>query len=308
MTAEKVEIVKQNAESYGLNVTLDAIELPRSTWYYWKNKKVNYEEKYGYLHEPLIEVLNDNPAYGYRRVEPELKARGYRVGETVVQRVLGMWDLSLRRWAGRPKPSVPRKLLAKGSDGMNLVARIEEPDPLQVFYTDFTAIWYADGGKKAYLMPLVDHATKWVIGWAVGCRPNTELALEALSAAGATLADAGLTLQGRIIHHDQDTVCTGYRWLRAVLIKHRVRISFSENGAKGNTSMESFNSRFKGENKSLFHEAANIWEFGRLITQQIEYHNSRRRHSTPGNTAPIDYIIQEEILPQPALGLALQRT
>ena len=308
MTAEKVEIVKQNAESYGLNVTLDAIELPRSTWYYWKNKKVNYEEKYGYLHEPLIEVLNDNPAYGYRRVEPELKARGYRVGETVVQRVLGMWDLSLRRWAGKPKPSVPRKLLAKGSDGMNLVARIEEPDPLQVFYTDFTAIWYADGGKKAYLMPLVDHATKWVIGWAVGCRPNTELALEALSAAGATLADAGLTLQGRIIHHDQDTVYTGYRWLRAVLIKHRARISFSENGAKGNTSMESFNSRFKGENKNLFHEAANIWELGRLIAQQIEYHNSRRRHSTLGNTAPIDYIIQEEILPQPALGLALQRT
>jgi hypothetical protein len=38
-----------------------------------------------------------------------------------------------------------------------------------------------------------------------------------------------------------------------VLIKHRARISFSENGAKGNTTMESFNDRFKGENKSLFH-------------------------------------------------------
>jgi putative transposase len=92
------------------------------------------------------------------------------------------------------------------------------------------------------------------------------------------------------------------------LIKHRARISFSENGAKGNPSMESFNSRFKRENTSLFHEAMNIWELGRLIAQQIEYHNSRRRHSTLRNTAPIDYIIQDEILPQPALGLALQRT
>jgi transposase InsO family protein len=45
-----------------------------------------------------------------------------------------------------------------------------------------------------------------------------------------------------------------------------------------------------------------------VIAQQIEYHNSKRRHSTLGNTAPIDYIIQEEILPQPALGLATQRT
>jgi putative transposase len=291
VTAEKVEIVENNAETYGLNVTLDAIGLPKSTWYYWKDHKVDYEEKYAYLREPLIEVLKENPAYGYRRIEPELKELGYSVGETGIRRVLGMWDLSLQRWAGKPKPSVPRK-----------------PGPLQVFYTDFTAIWYADGRKKAYLMPLVDDATKWVIGWAVGYRPNTELALECLSMAQATLADVGLSLEGRIIHHDQDAVYTGYRWLRAVLINHRARISFSENGAKGNTTMESFNGRFKVENESLFHEAANIWELERVIAAQIEYHNCRRRHSTLGYQAPIDYIIQEAILSQPAVGLAIQCT
>ena len=89
--------------------------------------------------------------------------------------------------------------------------------------------------------------------------------------AAATLADAGLSLEGRIIHHDQDTVYTGYRWLRAVLITHRARISFSENGAKGNTSMESFNGHFKGESKSLFHDAANLWELERIIDQQMVY-------------------------------------
>jgi len=191
---------------------------------------------------------------------------------------------------------------------MNLVAGIGKPEPLQVFYTDFTTIWYADGGKKAYLMPLVDDATKWVIGWAVGFHPNTELALEALSMAAVSLDGVGLRLEGRIIHHDQDTVYTGYRWLRAVLIKHRARISFSENGAKGNTTMESFNGRFKGENKSLFHEAANIWELKRVIARQMEYYNNRRRHSALGYTAPMNYIIREKILPQPAVGLALQCT
>jgi putative transposase len=122
------------------------------------------------------------------------------------------------------------------------------------------------------------------------------------------LDDAGLSLERRIIHHDQDTVYTGYRWLRAVLIKHRARISFSENGAKGNTTMESFNSRFKGKNANLFYEAANIWELERLVAQQITYHNCRRRHSTLGYTAPMRYIIQEEILPQSAIGLAALRT
>lgn len=308
MTAEKVEIVEQNAQTYGLKVTLDAIGLPKSTWYYWKNQKVVYEEKYAHLRQPLIEVLKENPAYGYRRIEPDLKELGYPVGETVLRRVLGMWDLSLQRWAGKPKPSVPRRILVTERDEMNLVAGIEKPEPLQVFYTDFTAIWYAKRNKKAYLMALVDDATKWVVGWAVGLRPNTELALEALSTAATTLADVGLSLEGRIIHHDQDTVYTGYRWLRAVLITHRAWISFSENGAKGNTSMESFNGRFKGENKSLFHEAANIWELGRLIDDQMAYHNCRRRHSSLGYTAPIDYIIHERILPQSAVGLAFQCT
>ena len=300
--------MNQNANTYGLNMTLAAIGLPKSTWYYWRNEKVDYEWKYSYLREPLLGVLNDNPAYGYRRVVPELKERGYPVGETVVRRVLGMWDLSLHRSVGKPKPSVPRRLLAKGSDGLNLVAGIEEAEPFEVFYTDFTVIRYAGGNKKAYLMPLVDHATKWVIGWAVGHRANTELALEALSMAVATLDEVGLMLDGRIVHHDQDPVYTGYRWLRAVLITHRARISFSENGANGNTMMESFNGRFKAENGDLFHGAANIWELEGLIANQIEYHNCRRRHSALGYTAPIDYIIQEEILPRPAVGLALHRT
>jgi len=308
VTAEKVQIVDDNAQTYGLNVTLDAIGLPKSTWYYWKNQRVDYEEKYVHLRAPLIEVLRENSAYGYRRILPDLKEMGCPVGETVLRRVLRMWDLSLHRWAGRPKPSVPRRILAKDGSGMNLVARIESPEPLQVFYTDFTTLKYANGNKKAYLMALVDDVTKWAVGWAVGFRPNTELALEALSMAAETLADAGLKLDGRIIHHDQDSVYTGYRWLREVLIKHRARISFSENGAKGNTSMESFNGHFKGESKSLFYSAANVWELERAVVRQMRYYNGKRRHSALGNLAPMCYIIKEAILPQPALGLALQRT
>ena len=55
---------------------------------------------------------------------------------------------------------------------------------------------------------------------------------------------------------------------------------------------------------SLFCDAANIWELKRLVAQQMQYHNCRRRHSALGYTAPMDYIIREEILPQTAFGLA----
>ena len=63
--------------------------------------------------------------------------------------------------------------------------------------------------------------------------------------AAVTLGEVGLSSENRIIHHDQDTVYTGYRWLCSLLIKHRARISFSENGAKGNTSMRSFNGHLR---------------------------------------------------------------
>ena len=308
MTEEKVEIVKENAATYGLNATLAAIGLPKSTWYYWKSQKVDYEKKYAHLRQPVIEILRETTGYGYRRILPDLKDLGYPVGERVTRRILKMWDLSLQRWAGKPKPSVARRILAKEGNGMNLVARMGKPSPLEVFYTDFTTLWYARGGKKAYLMPLLDDATKWVVGWAVGQRPNTDLALEALSMTAATLADAGLSMEERTIHHDRDPVYTGYGWLQTVLITHRARISFSENGAKGNTTMESFNGRFKGENASLFHEAANIWELDRLVARQMHYYNNRRRHSALEYTAPVDYIIREKILPQAAVGLAALRT
>ena len=61
-------------------------------------------------------------------------------------------------------------------------------------------------------MPLLDHTMKWAVGWSVGHRPNTKLALEALSMAQTTLEDVGLRLGERIVHHDQDTVYTSYRW------------------------------------------------------------------------------------------------
>jgi hypothetical protein len=162
VTAEKVEVVNDNAETYGLNMTLEAIGLPKSTWYYWKNRKVDYEEKYRPLREPLIEVLTGNPGYGYRRVEPELKARGYRVGETVVQRVLDMWDLSLRRWVRKPKPSVPRKLLQTKGHGMNLVVGMD------VVHRDLVRAGWEEG------LPDAAAGSCNKVGRWLGARPPTE--------------------------------------------------------------------------------------------------------------------------------------
>jgi hypothetical protein len=46
--------------------------------------------------------------------------------------------------------------------------------------------------------------------------------------------------------------------------------------------MESFWAHFKGENASLFLEAASLEELEWVIGRQMEYYNFERRHSSLG--------------------------
>ena len=100
-------------------------------------------------------------------------------------------------------------------------------------------------------------------------------------------------LQAPILKVVEENPSCGYR-----------RISFSENGAKGNTFIESFNGGFKGENKDLFLNAGNIRELRRVINERMEYYNETRRHSALGYMSPLSYINHEMILPEPVVVLA----
>jgi len=111
VTEEEVKLVEKHTDQYGLNTCLAAIGLPKSTWYYWKDQKVSYEEKYEHLREPTVEIVRDHPAYGYRRIMPELQDRGYPIGEFVVRKLLRCWDLALLRSIKKPKLSDPRQYL-----------------------------------------------------------------------------------------------------------------------------------------------------------------------------------------------------
>jgi len=62
-------------------------------------------------------------------------------------------------------------------------------------------------------------------------------------------------------------VYLGHGWLYELAIRDKVRVSYSDNGAKGNGHMESFNGRVKSENRFLF------WEQVADSLSQREGHN-----------------------------------
>jgi putative transposase len=290
-TEEKVDLVSSVRETHGLAPALAAVELPKSTWYYHRRHKACYEEKYAHLRSRLEEIARQHPDYGIPRITAELRGtHDQQINHKVVQRLLKLWDLALLRSAQTPKPSRVRQVIVAAGKRANLVAQMERIGPFQVAYTDFTELLYADGTRKAYLMPIIGHVCKVAYGWAVGRRANTALALEAWETAKATFQEHAIPYVGMIVHHDQDSVYTSYGWSSQLLLVDRVRLSYALNGAKDNPEMESFHSRFKTEGRSLFLDAHDIAELRAIVAERMRYYNIERRHSSIGYVPPLAYI------------------
>jgi putative transposase len=289
--SEKVALVASVREEYSLTAALWVLEIPKATWYYHTQQKVPYEQKYAHLRPLLEQIAREHPAYGIPRITRELRDRyGQRVNHKVVQRLLQMWGLTLLRSTHIPEPSPVRQVIVAVGERANLVAQLEEIGLFEVAYTDFTELLYADGTAKAYLMPIIDHTSKLVYGWAVGEQAYTELALLAWQRAKQTFRKYGLACEGMIVHHDQDTVYTSYAWTGQLLLQDKVQLSYALDGAKDNPAMESFNSRFKAEGEPLFLEATDVAQLQQVVAQQMTYHNTKRRHSSLGYLSPLAYL------------------
>jgi len=313
MTAEqKVSLVETVWETCGLRPALAAMELPKSTWYYHRNRKVVYEEKYAYLLATLEVIAQEHPEYGYRRTTVELRETyGQVINHKVVQRLHRLWDLRLLRSTRVPKPSGIRQVIITAGGRVNLVAQLEQIGLFEVAHTDFTELLFADGTRKAYLLPIIGHVCKMAYGWpcgiilfavlliglasipqgwAVGESANSVLALRAWQRAKETFQQCDIPHVGMIVHHDQDAVFTSYDWTGQLLLKDCVRLSYALWGAKDNPEMESFHSRFRTEGHSLFLDAQSVDELAAVVNQRMHYYNTERRHSSIGYVSPLTYI------------------
>jgi len=212
--------VDQHKKERGLNRCLRAIGLPKSTYYYRKNRPDGPSEDDQRLMTHIREIIRDHPDYGYRRILPELRERsGEQVNHKRLRRLLNEHELGLPRCLPKAKPSPVRKILREASGQLNLIEEYlgtdREPEPLEVFSTDFTELAYASGQRKAHLMAVVDVGSRCALGWAVGPRANRKLALRCWERVHARMGALDHSLEGTILHSDLDSVYTSYDWLRS---------------------------------------------------------------------------------------------
>jgi len=284
--------VDQHRDDRGLNRCLEAIGLPKSTYYYRKNRSNEPSEEEQKLMDHIREIIGEHPSYGYRRILPELEERtGQTVNHKRLRRLLNEHELGLARQVSKHSPSPAEEILGDAAGQLNLVADLD-PEPLEAFSTDFTELKYAGGSRKAYLMAVVDLESKYVPDWAVGPSGNRKLAMRCWEQVRERLTSLGEELDEKIIHHDLDSVYTSYRWLRAILLGDEMRISYSEKGAKGNPWIESLWGRTKAEVGSRITEASSLPALRVVFDERFRYYNQERRHSSIGQVPPREHLTQ----------------
>jgi transposase InsO family protein len=287
-------LTTQWRKKLGLNGALGLVKLAKSTWYDQLKSK---PDKYRQIKLDLRQTVIDNAPYGYRRAHSELTDKddgyGHQVGREKVRLLMKNMAIQVANRPAKPKPGPVQKVINEAGEEINLVAKLEEKRKIkigEVGVTDFTEIVYDNGTKKVQLMTILDYASRVVLGWEVSPKKNTVLALTVWRQTRIQLKKLKFPIKKFIVHSDQDSVLTGHAWVRQLLIEDQAQISYSTNGCHGNTRMESWHSRFKGENKSLFADCKTVAEVREKIKQQVRYYNYRRRHSALKNKAPMRYI------------------
>lgn len=203
-----------------------------------------------------MEIIEVHSAYGYRRLTAELKKTGTRVNHKRLLPLLRLWGLSLRRKLVKRRQSGITAILQFLGSRVLAIKRLSEEQLKtlgKVVFTDFTEIVYNHGKNKLYLIPYLENKTKKILGYAVGERPTTELALQALEKAIDTLISWGVDSTHTYFHQDQGSAFTAYDYVKIIVKKLGGFISYSRVGKpQDNLEMEAFFGRFKDEWNKCF--------------------------------------------------------
>jgi transposase InsO family protein len=232
------------------------------------------------LRSELQKIALEFPCYGYRRITPALRQRGYRVNHKRVLRLMRADNLLCLR----------RKSFVRTTDSEhgwpvypNRPAHLEPTACNQLWVADITYIRLAK--EFIYLAMVLDVWSRRVVGWALGASLEAELALTALRMALAERRPgAGL------VHHSDRGVqyaCGAYREL---LEEHGVAGSMSRKANPyDNAFAESFMKTLKQE-EVYCNEYRDLADAGRSIGEFLEcVYNQKRLHSGLGYLAPAKF-------------------
>jgi transposase InsO family protein len=232
------------------------------------------------LLKEIRKTMDENPAYGHRRV-----ASALRRNRKVVRRVMLAHNLRPRVCRRFRRPAKPDDL-GNAEAALPNVLAVSRPIRAGVVWAgDFTYVWLL--GRFWYVATVIDVHTREVVGWRVGAHHTAALV-------EAAFRDA-VTRRGTSpdwFHSDQGSEYAAASFAE-LLSLHGTAQSMSRKGCPWqNGFQESFYANFKlelGDVSLLAHEG----ELVEAVNVHLAYYNRRRIHSALG-MPPVRYRTEQE--------------
>lgn len=279
-----------------INQVCRLLNISKNTYYNSRSPYKRIEEKYKDLKLKILDIIKNNPAYGYPRIKKALEIEyNLTINHKLLIKLLKIWGLSLPRKLKRHKKSLIYDILdfigLKSNLLRSLIKRKIKIECFKVILSDFTEIIYS--GKKIYLCVHMDYSGKYIFGWNLSESPDHKFVLSSADKAIRCLKKFKISDFSKIIfHQDRGTVYTSENYV-SYLLKFEINISYSRKGEPGDNAVnESFFSRLKDEWRDLFSELKNISEVKKEMKKVIEYYNEKRYHTSIGYKTPLAYILE----------------
>lgn len=239
----KYAFIEKHTGEFPVVVMCEVLNASQSGFYSWLFRIANPSSKMSQrqrLMRAVEDIFNSsNRRYGSPKVFEQLKALGFKVGKTTVERVM-------RQLNFRSKVCKKFRKTTDSNHKLPVVPNLLMQDfkayhPGQIWVSDISYIWTKEG--FLYLAVIIDLKSRKVVGWSLASRMGVELCLDALAIA----VKRQKPLPGLIFHSDRGSQYASHKFRRMLKSLGMIQSMSRRANCWDNAVAESFFSLLKKE-------------------------------------------------------------
>ncbi|MDU6257571.1 MAG: IS3 family transposase [Staphylococcus epidermidis] len=269
-----IDLVDQLKVKYSIKLILEVLNIPKSTYYRWKNKTYKNDT----VTQKVIELCKANHyTYGYRKITALInQCYTSPINHKRVQRMMQKHHLNCRV---RPKKMTKIGKPYYKTDNL-LQRQFKASCPIEVLTTDITYLPF--GHSMLYLSSIMDIYNGEIVAYKIDDKQDQSLVNDTLNQIDIP--------EGCILHSDQGSVYTSYAYYQLCEEKGIIRSMSRKGTPADNAPIESFHPSLKSEtfyiNNELNRSNHIVID---IVEKYIKNYNNNRIQQKLGYLSPVKY-------------------